>query len=383
MTSKAKGQSNSEKIGNLIHTVSPGTVFKSFKELYNYFELKPKNENTTNIGKHSRDAILAELSRHCIWEKKEKSNSYIIIEIFALSQPKIYKKFLNSNFYPACGYLLLLFLADKYCYEGYKVYYLTINKIMKIVYLCNDNYSKTKLNSAKQDSESIYFISEVRRYLYKVARGMLVSLRRNNFLDFVKCYILIDKNNNHRKATDEETTIIDEYYKVILNKYNIEKKQSIQFSRHKKQIDAEFEEHLGYRHYISNQLNLTADLASKAEHLRTVANLNDNCGAVVNSLVCSDLYSLVFEKVISKRNSQPKKPDLQLFIDEFNPELVDEYIAKLIDKFIKEGVSISKDKYNYIYNFNSDDDIVKNRIESLIELFISIDDKKCEHEINQ
>lgn len=385
MTGTTKEQVNSEKIRNLIHTVSDDTVFKSFKELYNYFGLKPKNENTINIGSHSRKAILDELSRHCTWEKMEKSNKYIITKVFDFPLPKIDKKFLSSKFYPMCGYLLLVFLAEKQqqCYENDEVYRLTTNKIMKIVYLCSDDYSKTKLNLAKQDNESIFFISEVRRYLSKVSRGMLVSLKSNKFFSFIKCYMLIDKHGKHREATDEETKIIDKYYEVILKEYNMNNKQAIQFSRHKKEIDSKFEEHLGYKHYNSNKFNLSADLASNAEHLRSVANLSDNCGSVVNSLVCSDIYNLVFEKIISIREDEVKQHEdktlaQQLFIDEFKPELVDEYIAKVIEEFSRTWVGIFK--FVKKWSFDSDDAVVRYRIESLIKTFIKIDDQECEHE---
>ena len=208
MTSTTKEPSSSEKIRNLIHTVEAGTVFKSYRHLCNYFEIKP-------TGGNAKDAVIAELSRCCTW--KNEGNKIIIIEIFEFLQPKISERFLNSKYYSMYGYLLLVFLADQYCcYEDDKVYCLTTNRILKIISPCNDNYTKTKLNLAMEDSESIFFIGEVRRYLGSLANKILKSLSSNKLLNFNKCYMLIGKNNKHRIATDEETNIINDYYKVIL-----------------------------------------------------------------------------------------------------------------------------------------------------------------------
>lgn len=124
-------QSNSEKISNLIHTVSKGKVFKSFRDLCKYFRIEPKCGNSKSIGTHSKKAILTELSRHCTLEKLEKSNKYIITEIFDFPHPKIDEKFLNSKYYPSCGYQLLVTLAEKQNYdedEDDKVHHLTKKK---------------------------------------------------------------------------------------------------------------------------------------------------------------------------------------------------------------------------------------------------------------
>ena len=364
MIGTTKEPSDSEKIRNLIHTVEAGTVFKSYRHLCNYFEIKP-------IGGNAKKAVIAELYRCCTL--KDEGNKIIIIEIFEFSQPKISEKFLNSKYYPMCGYLLLAFLAEQYCYEDDEVYHLTTNRILKIISLCNDNYTKTKLNLAMEDSESTFFISEVRRYLGNFTNKILKSLSSNKLLNFNKCYMLIGKNNKHRIATDEETNIINDYYKVILEGYGIKNKQAIRLSRHTKEIYSKFEEHLGYKHYISNRFNLAADLANSAEHLRKAANLPDNCGSVVNSLVRDDIYNLVFNGIVNIRKDEPKPFDIQQAINSFIPDSFKKEIDEMIEEHLSKGTIVPAVKYNKIWGFNSDNDIVNYRIESLIDTFIRID----------
>ncbi|TAN71431.1 MAG: hypothetical protein EPN17_01415 [Methylobacter sp.] len=367
MTGTTKEPSDSEKIRNLIHTVEAGTVFKSYRHLCKHFEIKP-------TGGNAKKAVIAELDRCCTL--KDKGNKIIIIEVFELSQPKISERFLNSKYYSKCSYLLLTFLAEQYCYEeDDEVYYLTTNRILKIISLCNDNYTKTKLNLAMEDSESTFFISEVRRYLGNFTNKILKSISSNKLLNFNKCYMLIGKNNKHRIATDEETKIINDYYKVILEEYGIKNKQAINLSRHAKEIYSKFEEHLGYKHYISNRFNLTADLANGAEYLRKAANLPDNCGSVVNSLVCNDIYNLVFNGIVNIRKDEPKPFDIQRAINNFTGDSfkkeIDEMIEEMKKEHLSKGTVVPPVKYRW--GFNSDDDIVNYRIESLIDTFIRVD----------
>lgn len=143
---------------------------------------------------------------------------------------------------------------------------------MKTVCLCNNDYSNANLDLAKKDNESIFFISEVGRYLNNIIKNMLVSLKSHKFLAYTQCYILIDEHRKHREATDEETNRIDEYYDVILNEYPIKNKNAIRLSKYKKEIYRKFEDHLGYRHYKSNKFDTNTkacDSKVLPEHLLT------------------------------------------------------------------------------------------------------------------
>lgn len=371
MTGTTKEQSNSEKIRNLIHTVSDDTVFKSFKELYNYFGLKPKNENTTNIGSHSRNAILDELSRHCTCEKMEKSNKYIITKVFDFPLPKIDEKFLSSKLYPPCFYLLLVFLAERYSHdENEKSCYLTQREIMEIISICNNYYGNAYSNSESieeelnKDSESIYFKEIALSYLYKLTQRILESLQSRNFLTFDEVIMVKYIGKEAHEAIYEEKKIIDEYYIVISKEYGIKKKSAIRLSKNRKEIYEKIDEHLGFKHYKAIKFNLTADLASNAEYLRGMANLADNCGSVVNSLVCSEIYNLVFNGII-KINP--------LLVRECTEEYINEHVDKMIKEFIENGVCICPSKFIKQWHFNLDVNVVISRIESLIKLFIRAD----------
>lgn len=283
MTGTTKEQSNSEKIRNLIHTVSDDTVFKSYSDFCQHFEIKPTGGNTKN-------AVIAELSRCCTW--KNEGNKFIITEIFDFPLPKIDEKFLSSKFYPPCFYLLLVFLAERYSHdENEKSCYLTQREIMEIISICNDYYGNAYSNSESieeelnKDSESIYFKEIALSYLYKLTQRILESLQSRNFLTFDEVIMVKYMGKEAHEAIDEEKKIIDEYYIVISKEYGINKKSAIRLSKNRKEIYEKIDEHLGFKHYKAIKFNLTADLASNAEYLQGIANLTNNCGSVVNSLV--------------------------------------------------------------------------------------------------
>jgi hypothetical protein len=371
MTSTAKEQSNSEKIRSLIHTVKPDTVFKSYRDLCKFFGI-----NYT--GGNAKDAVNAELSRCCTWKKKGRK--IIITNVYDSSQPKIDERFLSSKYYPMCGYLLLVSLAERYNQDEYeKCCYLTKREIMGVISICNEYYSEAYSNAksieekSNKDSESEYFIKVASSYLYKLSQRILSSLQRRNFLTFDEVTMVKYMSEEAREATDEEARLLNDYYSVILEKYSLKSINAIWLRNDKKEIYKDIDERLGFKHYNAIKFNLTCDLASNAEHLQGVANLTDNCTAVVNSLVCNKLYSLVFDGIVSIRNDEPKQVDVAQLIREFKPELFEERIDKMIAEFTDKGVVITDKKFVKRYGFNSDDDIVVNRIESLINELIRVD----------
>lgn len=367
-------QSNQEKISNLIHTVSKGTVFKSFRDLCNYFGIEPK-------GVNSKKAVLAELSRYYTWENK--GNKYIITEVFDYPHPKIDEKFLTSKFYPPCGYLLLVYLAEKYIqFPDNDHCYLTKRGIMGIISICNEYYSDTYTSSesiediSNEDSESEYFIEKVSTYLYKETQRILDSLKSRRFLTFDETYMVVMYGSKEREATDEETKKINNYYDVILTEYNINNKNGIRFSKYKKEIYSKIDKYLEFKHYTAIKFSLTADLASNAEHLRSVAKLTEQCGVEVNSFVCSEIYNLVYDPIIEIRDKETKEAE-ELAIQNAIP--LKQRLEQLIQEFEEIGAPISPLKFNKKWKFDSDDDIVKNRIENLITLFIRVNKQECEH----
>lgn len=98
-----------ELIYKLIKRLSPGYVFKSYRDLCDYLGIEP-------TGGSRKKAILAELSRCCSFERD--GNKFIITKVFTFPLPKIDESFLKSLLYPSCGYLLLKFLSDEYIHYG-------------------------------------------------------------------------------------------------------------------------------------------------------------------------------------------------------------------------------------------------------------------------
>ena len=365
MTGTTKEPSDSEKIRNLIHTVEAGTVFKSYRHLCNYFEIKP-------IGGNAKKAVIAELYRCCTL--KDEGNKIIIIEIFEFSQPKISERFLNSKYHSMCGYLLLVFLAERYSQdENEKCCYLTKREIMGIISICNGYYSNAYSNSKSieeelnKDSESIYFKEIAISYLYKETQSILNALQSRKLLSFDKVIMVKHMREDAREATDEEVILYNEYYSVILEKYNLKSKTAIQLRNDKKEIFEDIDEHLGFKHYEAIKFNLNPDLASNAEYLGSVGNLTNDCGAIVNSLVCSHLYSLVFKGIVNARKDGPKP------FNSFNAKSFEKEINEMIEEHLSKGTIVPPVKDDRRWGFNSDDDIVNYRIESLIDTFIRID----------
>lgn len=368
-----KEQSDNEQFLVLIRRLSPDTIFKSYKDLCQYFGIEP-------IGGNSKKNFLAELSRYCTCVKIEKSNKYIITNIFDSPLFKIDKRFLNSKYYSMCGYLLLVFLAERYSQdENEKRCYLTKREIMGIISICNSYYSNAYSNSKSieeelnKDSESIYFKEIVISYLYKQIQKILDALHSRKLLTFNKVIMVKHMSKEAHEASDEEARLRNEYYNVILKKYSLKSISAIRLRNDKKEIYNDIDEHLDFKHYEAIKFNLANDLASNAEHLRSTANLTNDCRTKVNSLVCGELYNLVFNKIVNIRNNEPKPFNILQAINKFTAESFEKEINEMIEEHLSKGTIVPPVKDNRRWGFNSDDDIVNYRIESLIDTFIRID----------
>lgn len=374
LLSYQKEQADDEQFLVLIRRLSPDTIFKSYKDLCQYFGVEP-------IGGNSKKTFRAELSRYCTYEKIEKSNKYIITKVFDSPLPKISERFLNSKYYPMCGYLLLVFLAERYSQdENERCCYLTKREIMGIISICNSYYSNAYSNSKSieeelnKDRESIYFKEIAISYLYKQIKKILDALHSRKLLTFTEVIMVKSMSKEAHEATDEEARLRNEYYDVILKKYSLKSISAIRLRNDKKEIYNDIDEHLGFKHFEAIKFNLSADLANNAEHLRSEANLPDNCGSVVNSLVGDYIYNLVLKGIVNIRSKEPRQVDINQLIKEITPELIDEYINKMIAEVAEGGMIAVTNKFVKRWSFDSDDDIVKSRIESLIKLLIRIDD---------
>jgi hypothetical protein len=375
VSTSQKEQSDDEQFFNLIRSLGPDAVFKSYKHLCEYLQIEPTGGNT-------KKAIIAELTRYCIWKKE--GNKFIITKIFASPLPKIDEKFLNSKYYPACGYLLLVFLAERYSQdENEKFCYMKKREIMGIISICNFNYShlyyESSVDALDGDAESLYFTEIASNYLSNKINNILKSLKLRKLLNFDEVYMIKSDKGCECEATDEEERVIDKCYQYIIDKCCVKNKNAIRYSRYKKDIYKDINKLLGFKYYKSIKFYLTSDLASKAGYLREKRNLTKSCGAEVNSLVCNELYKLVFNGIVEHRENeikQPayKQPNMQLFIDNFDPDLVIEELDNQIARFEKEGVDITTNKIIRRWGFNLDDDIVNCGIQSLINAFIRIND---------
>jgi len=377
MTSHNKQVEVSEIIHNLVHTLSIGQYFKSYRGLCNYFGLK-------STGGNSKKAVLGALSRYCNWQVE--GNSYTVISIFDFKYPKIDKKFLNSKLYPSCAYLLLKYLALRNIKLGDdKPYYIKKGEIMKIIFLCNTNYSESHNNKLqdKLDTDDIFkcFHEQASSYLYNLTLRILKSLKFRGFIIFeevykVKKFLPINEDCKNRistenEATSEEVTMIEDGYKLILEQYNIKNKNAIRLSRYKEDIYYDLDKYLGFGHYKTIRFSLTAHLATSADYLFREASLTEFCSYEVNSLVCDKIYNKLFKFVHKIREEQVKKAAIKEANEiEYRKEQ-DQLIKPIKKSFAPRGnFLLIPEKYSYDWNFTDDDTVLGEKFEEFITQFI-------------
>ena len=85
-----------------------------------------------------------------------------------------------------------------------------------------------------------------------------------------------------------------------------------------------------------------------------------------------DIYNLVFNGIVNIRKDEPKPFDIQQAINN-SAESIEKEINEMIEEHVSKGTIVPPVKYDRRWGFNSDDDIVNYRIESLIDTFIRID----------
>ena len=377
MTSHNKQVEVSEIIHNLVHTLSIGQYFKSYRGLCNYFGLK-------STGGNSKKAVLGALSRYCNWQVE--GNSYTVISIFDFKYPKIDQKFLNSKLYPSCAYLLLEYLALRNIKLGDdKPDYITKREVMKIIFLCNANYSEAHYNQLqdKSDTDDIFkcFNEQASIYLYNFTLRIFKSLKSRGFIIFEEVYMVVKvlplnedckiRKTTINEATSEEVNMIEDYYKIILEKYNIKNVNAIRLSRYKEDIYYDFYQYLGFKHYKTIRFSLTAHLATSADYLFREASLTEGCSSEVNSLVCDDIYNQNFKFVHKIREEQVKKAAIKE-ANEIEYRKEQDQLTKPIKKsFAPRGnFLLMLEKYSYDWNFTDDDTVLGEKFEEFITQFI-------------
>ncbi|MGZ4159426.1 MAG: hypothetical protein ACXVNF_01320 [Neobacillus sp.] len=357
---KDNKQSELEIFKSLIHTLEPGMPFKSYRHFCKHFGI-------THTGGGTKKTIIAELTKYCEWKKK--GNSIIIVSIKPddLQPQEIDKKYLRSAFYPTCGYLLLVFLAEKCsnCEEK-KYYCITKRRLMETMFICNSSYSEysseliDKISS--RNPESSAFIKEAGTYLAKITDRTIDWLKERGLINYEEVYMVVIKDNKlhknkPREATIEETNNINDYYKVIKDKYDLDKR-TIRISPRKDEIDKEIKENLGYAHYTAIKFYLTDELENNADYLKRSANLTTNCGNEVNKLICDNIYNLVLKFIYKIREYE------NMTFEEF------------IEDFVKKGAPITnkngKNAFTKTWNFNLDNNVVESTVEGLVESYIRI-----------
>ncbi len=365
------------QINNLIHKLSIGQYFKSYRDLCNYFGLK-------STGGNSKKAVLGALSRYCNWQFE--GNSYTVISIFDFKYPKIDKKFLNSKLYPSCAYLLLKYLALRNIKLGDdKPDYITKREVMKIIFLCNANYSEAHYNQLqdKSDTDDIFkcFHEQASLYLHNLTLRILKSLKSRGFIIFEEVYMVVKvlplnedckiRKTTINEATSEEVTMIEDGYKIILEKYNIKNKNAIRLSRYKKDIYSDLDEYLGFKHYKTIRFSLTAHLATIADYLFREASLTECCNSEVNSLVCNDIYNQLFKFVHKIREEQVKKAAIKEAKEIESRKELEQLIKPIKKSFAPSGnFLLIHEKYSYDWNFTDDDTVLGDKFEEFITQFI-------------
>ena len=368
-----------EKIRNLYKSLYVDQGFNSFKDLCRYFGIKPP------ASRNSIKAMETKFSRFFKWNNPKGSYKCIITEVLELELPSVDKNFLSSRYYASCGYLLLKFLATESTYSRNNgTCHITKRGLMRILSICNDNYSQVSNDfleeAANRNTETKYFIEHIGSHLYKETDRILSSLESRRFIDYDEVWMRV-KFNKAIEATVEEAKKIDAYYRILKKEDNLTRK-SIRLKKNKNDIYKRLDEYLGFKHFKGLKFYLTANLASYAEYLKGIAQLNENSNIEVNSTMCLDAYNMAYNKIIAIREEEATERGEELAkvqAKAIEQEELDRKfsIAEQLEMFLKDfeinGASLSEPKFKKYYNFNSDDDIVKNILSELIEEFIRKD----------
>jgi hypothetical protein len=351
-----------EKLRSLRNTLTSGRTFKSYRELCEYFEIKP-------TGGRTKTAIMEEFSNHCEWE--QDGNSICVIELKPYDPEQVLKiaaKDLKSELYPPCGYILLNFLIEQGNCNPDKIYhYCTKRSIMNIMFICNDNYSSNSATQSleeisKKNDESRAFCREVKTNLDKKVYEIIRWLKKMELLTYSEAYMVKITGKKPREATVEETNDINDYYDFVKYEYGFNK-YGLMHCSNAQEIKDKFEEQQKkkiYKHYTVIKFHLTDELVSNANKLKRSAKLNDNCGYEVNSLMCAKLYETVLKFI--------HKNIFSMSFEEFFEDFVLNG-APIKDKFGE----LIKYKFNEQWRFSSDDDFIKQTIEELVNKLIKID----------
>ena len=339
----------------IINTLKPGMIFKSYTRLC-------KDYGIETTGGRCKEKIIAELNKYCEWEREGQQITIVRIKTDYLELLQIEKKHMKSKTYPTCSYLLLNYLAKEYNKDQKDHVYKTKREIMNIISMCNNKYSKysndllDKISSRNPESEA--FINKAGTYIFKQINKILEWINKRGLINYDEVYMIEIEDNKSREATIEETNNIDCCYKDIEYKYDLNK-NGIRLSPRKKEIYNEIEERLGYVHYTAVKFYLNDKIENNASILKRDASLTDNCDAELNSFICSKINNLILRFIFNIRKKE-------------NPT-----IEEFIEDFVKRGAPITNKKgktpYYKLWNFNSDDNFVKNTIGGLVSSYISVD----------
>lgn len=251
---------------------------------------------------------------------------------------------------------------------------------MKIMCLCNSNFSNYYLNPDEDESikenELHHFIEIASGDLHKKTDRILTSLKARGFIIFDKIY-MVKQNKTYCEATEDESKMID-YYNVILREYNLKNKYSIRLNKHRTEIYKKFREKLGFSFYSAIKIKLSENLEINSNYLFHQARLTDKCGFEVNKLICDKVYKLVVDGFNQIRNIGKNinvKQQLEETHREENCEALPETNTVLM-QFLSNKAPSGEMNTKFIRkdDFNLDDDFVKRRFEELINKYIRNDD---------
>lgn len=217
-----------------LSTLKQGMVFKNYKDLCNFLNIKP-------TGGKVKEGVLNEIGRFAEFHKA--GNKIVIDEVFAVPNVKIDKrkdpmKTSNNSLYSSdIQALIISLLANT---DGHTVY-LPVNRILRVLDMINCNYADARKNIPKlaeitkipQDYCYEFFNTNNIQLKSKLETA-LNGLRRRALISYQECISIcvleanidfntvgdikvnpinkrqgsIDFVRNHREATEEEVKII-------------------------------------------------------------------------------------------------------------------------------------------------------------------------------
>jgi hypothetical protein len=252
--------------------IKPNQVIKNYKHLCQLL-------NVPELTSNSKKAQLKELSRYCNFNKL--GHSFTILEVYDIPLKKIDNRGGNNSIYNDLIQILIMDLLAQ-CPHGHVS--ISRSKLLLTINMINSNYSKgneyvpllskyTNINERTiydfYNTSNSNFKSTIETALNKLMDKRIIIHER--VIKICEC-----GTHRHRRATEEEKSIIAENEKMILDKYGFSEVSQIRCSRYWKNFKKEVKQLLnekGKIEYYYHAYDITINKKYIHDERKTMSDL--------------------------------------------------------------------------------------------------------------